>query len=406
MKKYLLLLLLIIPINIYALELNSKAYILYDENTNKVILEHNSNEKRNIASLTKMMSTIVAIENNPDLTKKVTITQEMLNTVPWDAAVIKLKAGDVLTMEDLIYATLLPSGADAVNSLAIATAGDLPSFVKLMNDKAKELGMNNTSFENPIGMDHENNYSTASDLYILLKYVLHNNTFKKMFETKDYTMSNGMQVSATAKTFGDQINIDTSRIIGDKTGFTDPAEFCLAFEFVSHDHLFYAVLLGAPVENFTDFKHLRDAVSIINYLDNEFDYYTLVKNNTFYKDIKVVDSTIDNYSIYNDKDLILLLNNYDQSKIRIEDNLPLEISYRNNKDEVLGTIKYYYEDDLIYERTVTLDEVIKPNLKNWIKIHIFELVVLVIIFILLLIIITIGLKGKSNYWKKQYNLIN
>lgn len=395
MKKYLLLLLLIIPINIYALELNSKAYILYDENTNKVILEHNSNEKRNIASLTKMMSTIVAIENNPDLTKKVTITQEMLNTVPWDAAVIKLKAGDVLTMEDLIYATLLPSGADAVNSLAIATAGDLPSFVKLMNDKAKELGMNNTSFENPIGMDHENNYSTASDLYILLKYVLHNNTFKKMFETKDYTMSNGMQVSATAKTFGDQINIDTSRIIGDKTGFTDPAEFCLAFEFVSHDHLFYAVLLGAPVENFTDFKHLRDAVSIINYLDNEFDYYTLVKNNTFYKDIKVVDSTIDNYSIYNDKDLILLLNNYDQSKIRIEDNLPLEISYRNNKDEVLGTIKYYYEDDLIYERTVTLDEVIKPNLKNWIKIHIFELVVLVIIFILLLIIITYWIKRKK-----------
>jgi D-alanyl-D-alanine carboxypeptidase (penicillin-binding protein 5/6) len=395
MKKYLLLLLLIIPINIYALELNSKAYILYDENTNKVILEHNSNEKRSIASLTKMMSTIVAIENNPDLTKKVTITQEMLNTVPWDAAVIKLKAGDVLTMEDLIYATLLPSGADAVNSLAIATAGDLPSFVKLMNDKAKELGMNNTSFENPIGMDHENNYSTASDLYILLKYVLQNNTFKKMFETKDYTMSNGMQVSATAKTFGDQINIDTSRIIGDKTGFTDPAEFCLAFEFVSHDHLFYAVLLGAPVENFTDFKHLRDAVSIINYLDNEFDYYTLVKNNTLYKDIKVVDSTIDNYSIYNDKDLILLLNNYDQSKIRIEDNLPLEISYKNNKDEVIGNIKYYYEDDLIYERTVTLDEVIKPNLKNWIKIHIFELVVLVIIFILLLIIITYWIKRKK-----------
>jgi D-alanyl-D-alanine carboxypeptidase (penicillin-binding protein 5/6) len=395
MKIYLLLLLLIIPINIYALELNSKAYILYDENTNKVILEHNSNEKRSIASLTKMMSTIVAIENNPDLTKKVTITQEMLNTVPWDAAVIKLKAGDVLTMEDLIYATLLPSGADAVNSLAIATAGDLPSFVKLMNDKAKELGMNNTSFENPIGMDHENNYSTASDLYILLKYVLQNNTFKKMFETKDYTMSNGMQVSATAKTFGDQINIDTSRIIGDKTGFTDPAEFCLAFEFVSHDHLFYAVLLGAPVENFTDFKHLRDAVSIINYLDNEFDYYTLVKNNTLYKDIKVVDSTIDNYSIYNDKDLILLLNNYDQSKIRIEDNLPLEISYKNNKDEVIGNIKYYYEDDLIYERTVTLDEVIKPNLKNWIKIHIFELVVLVIIFILLLIIITYWIKRKK-----------
>jgi D-alanyl-D-alanine carboxypeptidase (penicillin-binding protein 5/6) len=395
MKKYLLLLLLIIPINIYALELNSKAYILYDENTNKVILEHNSNEKRSIASLTKMMSTIVAIENNPDLTKKVTITQEMLNTVPWDAAVIKLKAGDVLTMEDLIYATLLPSGADAVNSLAIATAGDLPSFVKMMNDKAKELGMNNTSFENPIGMDHENNYSTASDLYILLKYVLQNNTFKKMFETKDYTMSNGMQVSATAKTFGDQINIDTSRIIGDKTGFTDPAEFCLAFEFVSHDHLFYAVLLGAPVENFTDFKHLRDAVSIINYLDNEFDYYTLVKNNTLYKDIKVVDSTIDNYSIYNDKDLILLLNNYDQSKIRIEDNLPLEISYKNNKDEVIGNIKYYYEDDLIYERTVTLDEVIKPNLKNWIKIHIFELVVLVIIFILLLIIITYWIKRKK-----------
>ena len=388
MKKLLLFLILLIPCTCLALDnpdLYSKAYIVYDETDNKLILEHNSNEQRAIASLTKMMSTIIAIEKNPDLNKKVTITQEMLNTVPWDAAIIHLKAGDELTVEDLIYATLLPSGADAVNSLAIATAGDLPSFVKLMNEKAQELGLTNTSFENPIGMDHKNNYSTASDVHKLLKYVLANEQFKKMFESKEFTMTNGVKVEATAKTFGDQINLDTSRIIGDKTGFTDPAEFCIAYEFTSHDHLYYAVTLGAPVENFKDFKHLRDANTIINYVDNNYSYVTIVNKGNLYKDIDVIDSSIDKLSINYDKDITILLpNDYNKEDIKITDNLPVNISYKNKKGEQIGTLNIHYNGELIYTQAIILNEDIKPSVKEYIKIHFVELLLLVIIFIALI----------------------
>ena len=387
MKKYLLLLLLIIPFNVYAIDLYSKSYVVYDETDNRIIMEHNSNEKRSIASLTKMMSTIVAIESNEDLDKKVTITQEMLNTVPWDAMTIHLKAGDELTIRDLIYGTLLPSGADAVNSLAIATSGSLDAFVASMNSKAKELELINTSFENPIGMDHENNYSTAADVYKLLKYVLSNDEFKKVFESKKYTMTNGMEIEASAKSFGDQINLDTSRIKGDKTGFTDPAEFCMAYEFESHDHLFYAVTLGAPVENFKDFKHLRDATNIINTIDNDYKVINLVEQSTLYKTIVVKNSKIDSYNIYNDKDLSLLLADYDESKFIIKDDLPESISYLNNKGETLGTIKYYYDGELLYEKTIVLTMDIEPSLKEWIMLHKVELIILAIFILLLFTII-------------------
>ena len=387
MKKYLLLLILIIPFNVYALDLYSKAYVVYDETTDQLIMDYNADEKRSIASLTKMMSTIVAIENNQDLDKKVTITQDMLNTVPWDAMIIHLKAGEELTIRDLLYGTLLPSGADAVNSLAIATAGSLEQFVSLMNTKAKELGLHNTSFENPIGMDHENNYSTANDIYKLLKYVLANDEFKKIFESKEYTMTSGMKVEASARTFGDQIGLDTSRIIGDKTGFTDPAEFCMAYEFTSHDHLIYAVTLGAPVEDFKDFKHLRDAMTIINALDNDYQEVKIVEQSSLYKTINVVDSKLNQYNIYNDKDIVLLLSNYDQSKVTIKDTLPNTISYHNEKGEVLGTIKYFYEDKLLYERTVTLSVDIEPSLLEWMKLHKFELILLGIFSGLIIIII-------------------
>ena len=373
-------------------QIYSKAYVLYDVTSNKLLHDLNPNERREIASLTKIMSSIVAIEKTDNLDQKVTITQEMLDTVPNDAYIIHLKPGEEVTIRDLLYGTLLPSGADAVNSLAIATYGSIDKFVEAMNNKAKELGLNDTLFHDPIGMDGKDSYSTANDVYHLMKYALENKLFKEIFETKYYKLTNGIDAYNSAMMFGKQINIDTSRILGDKTGYTTPAEFCIAFEFISHEHTFYGVFLGAPVEEFKDFKHIKDAVNTINYVDNNMKYYKLVENSSVYKTINVVNSKVDSYNIYNDKDIELLLEEYDPSQLRIEDTLPTEISYLNKKGETIGNIKYFYDNELLYERTVELSMDIEPNTKEYIKIHKYEFIGLGVIIVLLLLIIIIWIK--------------
>ena len=135
---------LFIPFLVNALEINdlySENVIVYNKDENKILYEKNSEETASIASLTKIMTTLVSIENIKDLNEKVTITERMLSSVPWDASVAGLKVGDVVTYEDLLYASMLPSGADATDSLAISLTGSISSFVEKMNDLAKKLNL-------------------------------------------------------------------------------------------------------------------------------------------------------------------------------------------------------------------------------------------------------------------------
>ena len=161
MKKvgYIILtIILIIPLGINALEiedLNSKNVIVYNKDEGKIIYEKNADEKTKIASLTKIMTTIIAIENIEDLNEKVTITSSMLNGIPYDASTAGLKVGETYTYDELLYASMIPSGADATQALAISLTGSIKNFVKKMNDKAKELDMENTNFINTTGLDEE-----------------------------------------------------------------------------------------------------------------------------------------------------------------------------------------------------------------------------------------------------------
>ena len=178
MKKvgYILLtIILLVPFSTKALEinnLNSKNILIYNKDEEKILYEKNADSITNIASLTKIMTTLISIEMIDDLNEKVTITKKMLDEVPFDASVADLKVGDVLTYKDLLYASMLPSGADATDSLALSLTGSIDNFVKKMNDKAKELNLKNTKFANTTGYDQEGHYSTLNDILSILKYAL------------------------------------------------------------------------------------------------------------------------------------------------------------------------------------------------------------------------------------------
>ena len=189
MKKIIIIIsLLIIPINVLAYNDTSESSIVMDINSGRVIYQKNADKKMLIASTTKIMTAIIALENGK-LNKKVKVGNEVLKMYGTN---IYIEVGERIRLEDLLYGLLLRSGNDASVTIAKEVAGNEEKFVKLMNKKAKELGMENTHFENPHGLDDNNkNYSTAKDMAILSKYAYKNKKYKKISSTKKYEFSTG-----------------------------------------------------------------------------------------------------------------------------------------------------------------------------------------------------------------------
>ena len=273
------LLILFLPINIYSLdfELYSKNVILYNIRENKVMYEENSNDKTSIASLTKITTAIVALENIKDLDQKVKLTQEDFKGLrESNASVAGFRVGQEVTYRDLLYGLLLPSGADAAQALTRNIAGSNEEFVKLMNDKAKELKLENTHYVNPTGLDDENHYSTVKDVLTVFKYALKNEEFKKMISTKRYTISDGSITLKSTFKKAQFLNIDY--IKGGKTGTTGDAGLCLATLANYDDSDFILVTTGAPYIR-GSFNNFLDHKEIYEYVRDNFDYKNVVDTN-------------------------------------------------------------------------------------------------------------------------------
>ena len=170
--------------------------LLYNLKENKIIYEQNSEEQISIASLTKIMTALVAIETFDNLEEIVTVPSGAFYNITGYAEA-GFHVGDRVTIKDLIYGTLLPSGAEAAQALAILASKNLSSFVEKMNEKANSLGMLATSYENPVGRDNEKNYSTLDDLATLLLYALENPTFYEIYTTRHYITLNQLEFDST-----------------------------------------------------------------------------------------------------------------------------------------------------------------------------------------------------------------
>ena len=272
MKKILLILVCFLPISVYALDMpdiNSEAAIVYDVDEDTVILEKNSEEVRSIASLTKIMTVLTAIENIDDFSETITITREMLYGIYYNASVAGLKVGDTVTYLDLLYAAILPSGADATQVLAYTISGNVDTFVAKMNELALKIGAVNTHYVNTTGLDQDGAYSTISDQLLILTYALKNPTFRMIFTTKNYTLTNGLAVESTVNMYNRVLNLDISKIIGSKTGNTNDAGLCIAALFYHEDHEMLLITLGA--ERIDDVPYnLIDALTLIDTVNTSY----------------------------------------------------------------------------------------------------------------------------------------
>ena len=250
-------------------QLNSSSAILIQLSEDTVLMEKNSEDKIYPASLTKMMTAIVAIENLPDLKEEIKLTDSMFQGLyEADASMAGFQPGEEVRAIDLLYGAILPSGAECCIGLADRIAGTEQIFVEMMNQKADELGMDNTHFENVTGLHNENHYTTVKDLAILLSYALQNDIFREIFTSScHYTPptnkhSDGITLYSTMFEKLDNQNLIDSEIIGGKTGYTNEAGLCLASLAKVGGQEYILISVGANGDHNSEQYNISDALTV------------------------------------------------------------------------------------------------------------------------------------------------
>ena len=384
---------LLISFKVYALEidLESENAVLY--HNDKLMYSQNENQKVQIASLTKIMTAIVALDNINNLDERVTLTNSDFESLAEENLVTAgFKAGDTATYKDLIAGLLLPSGAECAKALERLTT---EGFIDKMNAKAEELGMENTHFTNTIGLDDQENYSTVSDVYKMFSYALKNDTFKELITSESYTTTNGKIFYSTVA------NTNNQYILGGKTGTTDGAGLCLASLANIDGEEFILVTTGAPYDGDRRYN-IEDASYVYNYLADNYSTQKIVSRG----------------------DVILTLNTRYAQQDKIEFLASEDISYflpnAYNKDDIvynyegtevltsgikqgtkLGTLSIYYQNELIKEVDITLNEKVRLDIFKYIQGHIMEIIVIVLAIILIILLIKTFKKNIMNRKRKQ-----
>lgn len=345
---------------------------LYNMNEDTLLYSKNDTKKTSIASLTKMMTTLVAIEEIDNLDKIVTIKErDFEGTVGYSKA--GFKVGDKVTYLDLLYGIILPSGADAVNAVVNNTLG-YDKFIKKMNETAKKIGMNDTSYANPVGKDDENNYSTSNDLAKLLKYALKNETFKTVFTTKNYKTSNGLNLESTVNRYENILN--TNEIKGAKSGFTKDAGRCLASITTLNNVDYLLVVINSSTTS--PYNAVKDTITIYDYYNNNYGYKNIINDDTFIKEIPVDFSKEKTYKITGSEDIEKYLKNNTEVTYKYVGSD--KVTFNTKKGSKLGVVKIYDGDVLLATSNVYLE-----NNIEYYPIITYIMIGIAVVFVLLIV---------------------
>ena len=307
---------LIIPLKIEAYNLGESA-ILMEEDTKRVLVSKNMNKKKLIASTTKIMTAVIAIESGKT-DKTVKVTDKVLEAY---GSSIYLSVGEKMKLEDMLYGLMMQSGNDAALMIADYLGGE-EKFVKKMNDKAKEIGMKNTSFKNPHGLDEKTqNYSTAYDMALLMRYANSFPLFKKITGCKKHT------VKTDEKTYQwtnkNKLLYTYKYTTGGKTGYTDKAHRTLVTS-ASKDGLNLIVVTLNDGNDFENHKELYEY---------GFNNYEMVK--VFDKD----NMTLPNKKIYALDDYFYPLTSQEKKLITIDYKIKEKDNYKNEEEVGSAIVK-------------------------------------------------------------------
>ena len=347
--------------------INSRAYVVIDRNTNLVLVGKNENQKRKMASTTKIMTAIIIIENC-NLNETTEISKKSAGT---GGSRLGLKLGDKITIRDLLYGLMLCSGNDCAVALAEYSSGSVEEFAKKMNQKAIDLGLTNTHFVTPHGLDSDEHYTTAYELAILSNYALKNETFAKIVGTKNYTVTiNGYSKILTNT---NELLGNLNGVYGIKTGFTNGANRCLVTACKRNNIDIICVVLGADTKNW----RTKDSINLIEYsfknfeqinikeiITNEFEVWKKENLSNFSIEKGTLETLI--LELDSIKFEYILINKIDRDNIRInfECNFdlvaPIEENFSIGKMQVLNGNQEIFSSNIIIK-----NEIPKKNISNY-----------------------------------------
>ncbi|MBS4199549.1 D-alanyl-D-alanine carboxypeptidase [Bacillus sp. FJAT-49732] len=324
--------------------------ILMEKDSGRVLFEKNANEIHNIASITKIMTAILAIESG-EMNDIVTIKKEAVYA---EGSSIYLQIGEKIRLEDLIYGLMLRSGNDAANAIAEYVGGSIEGFVFLMNRKAEELGMTNTKFANPHGLDNkENHYSTAYDMALLTRYAMNNKLYQKISGTKVYKFK---------RENGPQSWINKNRLLtekykyctGGKTGFTKKAGRTLVTTAEKNGTELIAVTLKASDD-------WNDHITMYERGFKEYPVKTIVPKGILSIDAKGTK----NKELYVKNSIKYPISNNETSDIRLEYQLlNPKILAKTNKG-IVGTAIFHLQEKPLEKVPIYIRQIHKDNEESW-----------------------------------------
>lgn len=247
-------------------ELTSPYAFLMDSDNNAILAGKNYQKKIYPASLTKVMTLIVAVENIDDLNAKYKFTSNVIDPlIEENASRAGFEAGETVTYRDLLYSSILVSGADGTSGIANAIAGSEEEFVEMMNEKAEELGLEHTHFVNVSGLHNKNHYSTCEDMAMIMKYALKNDKCRAILTKEEYTTTKTKQhpdgiplTSIVASRLQGYYVEGGGDILGGKTGFTDEAGFCIVTLCKKDDRNYICVTAKSEDE----WKSIEDNIAV------------------------------------------------------------------------------------------------------------------------------------------------
>lgn len=349
---FLLVCLLIFPSTSTAFSTSAESAILMDMESGRVLYANNPRKVKSVASISKIMTAILAIESNK-LDNVVLIGDEIKESY---GSGIYIKVGESMSLRDLVYGLMLRSGNDAALAIAKYVSGSVEEFVKLMNEKAKDVGMKDSVFNNPSGLDEKaGNYSTAYDMAILTKYAMQNPEYRKIVGTKKHTVTTDANIYSWTNKH--KLLNSYKYTTGGKTGFTEKARRTLVTT-ASYDGMNLVAVTLNDGNDFLDHTNLfKEAFSV-------YKNYNILKKGTI--NIKE-ESYYKNRELYIEDDFSYILKEGDTNQLYLKFELEKKLIYKSG--DVVGIVKVFYGDEVIYEGNVYVgsEKNIKKSFWEWLK---------------------------------------
>ncbi|PAV29537.1 D-alanyl-D-alanine carboxypeptidase [Virgibacillus profundi] len=318
-------------------EVSANNAILIEQSTGRVLYEKDAHEPELIASITKIMTALIAIESDK-MKEKAKISRKAIYT---EGSSIYLEQGEKMTIEDLVYGLMLRSGNDAAVAISEHIGGSEEGFVYLMNEKAKWLGMTNSSFENPHGLDSDNHYSSAYDMALLMRSAMKNEEFRKITGTTSYKSENR---SYSWQNKNKLLTQYYDSCTGGKTGYTKKTGRTLVTTASKNGMDLIAVTLNAPDD-------WRDHINMFEWGFDNYDMESIAKKGEIQYKLKKTDKSIPGFTR---NDIFYPLTEAEKDNIKKKSYLLKE----DNRvaDDTIGKTVFYLDDIPIAETTIYNEE--------------------------------------------------